>query len=249
VVSWLTVTAPPAANAAGDGERGAIGRKAAADQGGDGQQSGGADGRPGGGDPGRSAPGPGDRPLLAAGALGQQAGRRDQHHDDKDQERHHGRDAVERRVGREVLRPDGGEEANDDATDVGEGQAREPPHGHSAEGLDDQRGEHHGVEAQTRGDQDAGGGGEGAADDPRDDPHPSGARPGLGQQVGGGHDGLHRHTEAGAAEEEEQPGEAGDADDHDDQLGPADRHPGDPEGGRGGQELGEAPPFHAVAPE
>ena len=77
----------------------AVGRKSAPNQDRERHQPHRAQHRAAHDDPGRQPSRPGHRPLLAAGALGQEPGRGEQHDDDEHQEGDDGRDAVERRVG------------------------------------------------------------------------------------------------------------------------------------------------------
>ena len=84
----------------------------------------------------------------------------DQQDDEQDEERHAGRKPDQAVGPSDVLGRRARQHADDEAADVGERQAGERPDGGGAEGLDDQQREQQRLEAEGRGDEDAGDGGE-----------------------------------------------------------------------------------------
>src|SRR5256884_374492 len=132
--------------------------------------------------PARSRPRPQGRPAGEA-----PGGYADQH-GHEDEERHGWGNPVPRPVGEELGRQRGGD-AESDATEVGERQAGEQAHRAGPEGLDHEQGEKVGVEVQGRGEEEARGGSESAADRPGRRADPQGflpAAPGQGRLVGTG---------------------------------------------------------------
>ena len=130
--------------------------------------------------------------------------RGDQQHTDEHEEGDAGGQAHQRRDRTDHLGQHGRHHADQDATEVRERETAEPAQGGRAEGLHHQQGQQRGVQAQRRGDQDPGQGGEGRTDHPGQCPHADGTGAGEVEEIGIVDHRPHRCTEPGLPHEQRQ---------------------------------------------
>ena len=173
---------------------------------------------PGGGDRGEVAGGlPADLADLEQRTLlgGDEDG-------EEDEERHARREAQQRREVGGVALADGGGDADGQAADEGHADVAEPADGGGAEGLHHQQREQERVEPEDGGQQDARRRGHHRPDDPGRPADAGGVEARQLEQRRVVDDAPHGHAEAGAAQDQRQPGAGDDADHHQDHLVPAD---------------------------